>query len=91
MAKHAGRILKSHGLIKTDEPVQLSLETITEMRDGSDWYHMGLYTWGANTRCSADRAKKYLGYKSKAPSLWEAMEGDLLVEVERLAQLEGKK
>ncbi|CAG8980133.1 hypothetical protein HYALB_00011666 [Hymenoscyphus albidus] len=87
MARFAGKILKSHGLIKTEEPVQLSLETITEMRDGSDWHYMGLYTWGSNTRCTADRAKKYLGYESKAPTLWETMEGDLLFEVERLARV----
>jgi hypothetical protein len=87
MAFHAGKILKSHGLIKTEQPAQLSLETITEMRDGSDWHYMGLYTWGSNTRCKADRAKKYLDYETKAPSLWDTMEEDLLVEVARLSKM----
>jgi hypothetical protein len=34
LAREAGRILHTHGLIPTDEPKRLSIETVREMRDG---------------------------------------------------------
>ena len=76
MAREAGKILKRQGLIKTDEPVQLPLDTIRDMRGGSSWFPMGYYTWAGNTRTRGDRTRKYLGYKPDAPGLYEAMEAD---------------
>ncbi|TKX27209.1 NAD dependent epimerase-like protein 3 [Elsinoe australis] len=79
MAKHAGKILKARGLVAQAEPVQLSIDTVREMRGGSSWEPMGIYTWASNTRTRGDRARKLLGYKPNAPSLWETMEEDFLV------------
>jgi len=87
MAKHADKILKAKGLIQTDKPIQLALDTIRDMRDGSSWYYMGYYTWGSNTRTRCDRSKKYLGYKVDAPTLFETVEGDFMVEKVRLEKL----
>ena len=82
MAKAAGKILHAHGLIKTEQPKQLSIETVRNMRGGSSWEPMGLYTWACNTRTRSDRAMKFLGYSPTAPSLWDTMEADLLGAVE---------
>lgn len=81
MAKAAGRILHSYDLIKADQPKKLSLEAVRNMRGGSSWEPMGLYTWACNTRTRSDRARKFLAYKPDAPSLWDTMEADLLAAV----------
>lgn len=39
--------------------------------------HIATYMFAANSRTRADRAKKVLGYKPKAPSLWEVLEADI--------------
>ena len=84
LAREAGRTLHAHGLIPTEEPKRLSVETVREMRGGSSWEPMGLYTWACNTRARADRAREVLGYAPDAPSLWDALEGDLLAAVEHV-------
>jgi hypothetical protein len=40
--------------------------------------HIGTYIFAANSRMRPDRAEKVLDYEPKAPSLWDAMETDLL-------------
>jgi hypothetical protein len=57
---------------------------VREMRDGSSWESMGLYTWACNARACADRAREVLGYAPDAPNLWDALEGDLLAAVEHV-------
>lgn len=91
MAVEAGKIVASMGLIQNPDPIQLPLDTIRDMRDGSSWYYMGYYTWGSNTRTRCDRSKKYLGYAPSAPTLFETMKSDFLVEKARLEALESGK
>ena len=62
--------------------MKLSLEAVREMRGGSSWEPMGLYTWACNTRTRSDRARQFLDYNPDAPSLWDTMEADLLAAVE---------
>jgi nucleoside-diphosphate-sugar epimerase len=79
LAKHAGKILAAKGLIPSAEPKVLPLDVVREMRGGSSWEPMGIYTWASNTRTSCDRSRSELGYKPTAPSLWDTMEGDFMV------------
>lgn len=84
LAKEASRILHAHGLIPTAEPKSLSANTVREMRGGSSWEPMGVYTWACNTRTRADRAREALTYAPDAPSLAGALEGDLLDAIEHV-------
>ncbi|KAI1481938.1 NAD(P)-binding protein [Daldinia eschscholtzii] len=84
LAKEASRILHFHGLIPTAEPKSLSIETVREMRGGSSWEPMGVYTWACNTRTRSDRAREVLEYVPDAPNLAETLERDLLDAVEHV-------
>ncbi|OCK73161.1 hypothetical protein K432DRAFT_410933 [Lepidopterella palustris CBS 459.81] len=66
------------------EPKRLSVEAAREMRGGLSWEPVGLYTWACNTCARADRAREVLGYAPDAPSLWDALECDLLAAVEHV-------
>ncbi|KAF2204247.1 NAD(P)-binding protein [Delitschia confertaspora ATCC 74209] len=77
LATAAGKILYARGVIDTEEPKKLSIEEIGAMTLGSSWPYMGFYTFACNTRAKADRARKYLGYEPRAPSVFECMEEDL--------------
>jgi hypothetical protein len=71
--------MHANGLIHTTEPEQLPLEKIKAMDLGDpSWGYLGLYTFACNTRVRADRARKYLDYEPKAPSVFECMEQDLM-------------
>lgn len=87
LAQEAGKILHAHGLIPTEQPKSLSIETVREMRGGSSWEPMGVYTWACNTRARADRAKTFLEYTPDAPSLRDALERDLLAAVEHVKRI----
>jgi hypothetical protein len=78
LAKRAGEVLESHGLIKSAEPKQIPVDVVKAMWLGGDWPYLGLYTFACNTRAKADRAKKYLGYQPSSPSVLDCMEDDLL-------------
>ncbi|KAJ5689314.1 nucleoside-diphosphate-sugar epimerase [Penicillium macrosclerotiorum] len=87
LARETGRILYTHGLIPTSEPKSLSIETVREMRDGSSWEPMGVYTWACITLVRADRARSLLGYVPSAPSVQSTLEGDLLDAVEHVKKI----
>ncbi|KAL2055304.1 hypothetical protein ABVK25_004642 [Lepraria finkii] len=86
LAKRAGEILHTKGLIPTDQPKQLSLRTVREMRGGSSWEPMGLYTWACNTRARSYRSELLLVYEPNAPSVIDTLEDDLLAAVEHVKQ-----
>lgn len=78
LAKVAGKILKTHGIIESAEPKALSLEQVDGMVSAFGVPHLGTYIFAANSRTLADRAREVLGYQPKGPSLWDALEADLL-------------
>lgn len=78
IAKAAGTILKSHGIIESGEPRAISLEEVDATMGDYGYPHIGTYMFAANSRTRAHRAAKLLGYKPSAPSLWDTMEADLL-------------
>lgn len=78
IAKAAGTVLKSHGIIETAEPKSVSLDQARGMMSEWGYSDIGTYMFAANSRTRAHRAQKVLGYEPKAPTLWEAMEADLL-------------
>ena len=77
-ARAAGKILKAHGIVKSEEPRSLPLEQVDGMMSAWGVPHIGTYIFAANSRTRPDRAKKALDYEPKAPSLWDTMEADLL-------------
>ncbi|KAJ6790347.1 hypothetical protein PWT90_10334 [Aphanocladium album] len=84
LAKAAGEILHKHGLIPTKEPKSLTVNDVREMRGGSSWEPMGVYTWACNTRVRPDRATSLLGFAPSAPTVLEILEQDLLDAVEHV-------
>ncbi|OAA56798.1 NAD(P)-binding domain protein [Cordyceps fumosorosea ARSEF 2679] len=84
LAKAAGEILHKHGLIPAAEPKSLSVADVREMRGGSSWGPMGVYTWACNTRVRPDRATSLLGFTPTAPSVLDTLEQDLLDAVEHV-------
>lgn len=77
-ARAVSKILKAHGIVKSEEPKSLSLDQVDGMMSAWGVPHIGTYIFAANSRTRPDRAKKVLDYDPKAPSLWDAMEADLL-------------
>ena len=77
-ARAADKILKVHGIVKSEEPKSLPLEQVDGMTSAWGAPHIGTYIFAAKSRTRLDRAKKVLDYGPKAPSLWDAMEADLL-------------
>lgn len=69
--------MQSKGLIASAEPRSLPLEKVDGMMSAWGYPHIATYMFAANSRTRADRAKKVLGYKPKAPSLWEVLEADI--------------
>ncbi|VBB84702.1 Putative protein of unknown function [Podospora comata] len=80
-----GRILKKHGVIEYEEPVQLPLDDIWKTAQKSKWRYTGIYAFACNTRTVSERARKVLGYEPKAPSLLDCLEEDVLAAVRREA------
>ncbi|KAK5124408.1 hypothetical protein LTR85_001625 [Meristemomyces frigidus] len=78
IAKAAGNILKSHGMIDSAEPKAISFEDIAAAYVTRSGYRIGTYMFAANSRTRAHRAAKLFGYEPSAPTLWESMEADLL-------------
>ncbi|KAK4663574.1 hypothetical protein QC763_609630 [Podospora pseudopauciseta] len=78
-----GRILKKHGVIEYEEPVQLPLDDIWKTAQKSKWRYTGIYAFACNTRTVSERARKVLGYEPKAPSLFDCLEEDVLAAVRR--------
>jgi len=77
-ARAAGKILKAHGIVKSEEPRSLPFDQVDGMVSAWGVPHIGTYIFAANSRTRPDRAKKTLDYEPKAPSLWDTMEADLL-------------
>ena len=77
-ARATGKILKAHGIVRSEEPKSLPLEQMDGMMSAWGVPHVGTYIFAAKSRTRPDRAKKVVGYEPKAPSLWDAMEADLL-------------
>jgi len=65
------------------EPKQLSFDEVASMNAGHRWPMLGTYLWASNSRTRSHRAEKLFGYKPGAPTLWEALEADLLVCIEK--------
>ncbi|KAK9778648.1 putative NAD-dependent epimerase/dehydratase domain-containing protein [Seiridium cardinale] len=82
LAQATGKILKKHDIISNEEPIQLPLEEIREMRGKSKFSHYGIYVYACSTRTKSDRARKVLGYQPRSPNLWHCLEDDLMAAVE---------
>ena len=78
IARATAKILQKHGIIQTSEPKQLSLDQVDAKMSRFGVPHIASYMFAANSRTRADRATTVLGYKPSAPSLWDALEADLL-------------
>ncbi|KAF2196943.1 nucleoside-diphosphate-sugar epimerase [Delitschia confertaspora ATCC 74209] len=79
VAQAVGKILEKHGFIENKEPVKIELEQVDEMLKEIPFPGVGRYLFASNSRTRADRAKGLFGYEPKAPTLFEALEEDLLV------------
>ncbi|EIN09050.1 nucleoside-diphosphate-sugar epimerase [Punctularia strigosozonata HHB-11173 SS5] len=77
LARATGKILNAQGLIPSPDPKQLSLQEIDRMLAAFGIPGLSLYEYAANSRSRPDRAKKYLGFEPKGPSLWDVLEADL--------------
>ena len=75
-ARAISKILKAYGIVRSEEPKSLPLEQIESTMSGVP--HIGTYIPAVKPRTRPDRAKKVVDYKPKVPSLWDAMEVDLL-------------
>jgi hypothetical protein len=71
-----GKILKAYGIVRSKEPKSLPLEQMDGIMSVWGVPHIGTYILAAKPRMHPNRAKKV---EPKAPSLWDAMEADLLV------------
>ena len=81
IAEATGKILRAHGVIENEEPKSLQLEQVNEMMESRahPGFRMGHYMFASNSRTKPDRAAKLFGYSDSEPTLWEAMQADLLV------------
>jgi hypothetical protein len=77
LAAATGKILHAKEIVASPEPKQVSEEVIGATLADLGFPGIGFYMFANNSRASADRARKELGYAPKAPSLWESLEGDV--------------
>lgn len=69
---------KAGGYLKEDDVVSISAE------DAAPFHPFGGYLWGANSRSRASRAKKLLGWKPSAPSVFDTLDEVLRIEAQAL-------
>jgi hypothetical protein len=53
------------------------LEEIDKMMAAFKVPGIALYEYASNLRSTPDRARKYLGFEPRGPSLWDTLEADL--------------
>lgn len=84
VAKASGKILKKHGVIKDEEPVQVSTEQLDAMMKLPRFPKLARYMFASNSRTRPHRAEKLFGYKGTAPTLLESLEEDIMQAVKSL-------
>ncbi|KAF2835764.1 NAD(P)-binding protein [Patellaria atrata CBS 101060] len=78
IATTTGKVLEKLGVITNAEPLSLPTAEIDTMIKVYPQYPLlGRYLFASNSRTTADRATKWLGYKPSAPSLWDTVEEDI--------------
>jgi hypothetical protein len=73
-----GKILKAYVIVRSEEPKSLPLEQMDSTMSAWGVPYIGTYILAAKPRTRPDRAKKVVDYEPKVPSLWDAIEADLL-------------
>ncbi|KAF2815820.1 NAD(P)-binding protein [Mytilinidion resinicola] len=83
IAKAAGSILHKHGILKTEDPQRVTSGQVNTMMERFNYPGIATYMFAANSRSTAERAKKLFEYEAKASTLWENIETDLLAGASR--------
>lgn len=78
IARDTGKILKTRGLVLTDEPKRITLDELDKKLVDVPLPGASRLVFAANSRSKADRTHKVLGVRAKAPGFLESLEGDLL-------------
>jgi hypothetical protein len=80
VARATASILHRHGIIKSPEPVQVSLETLDSMANIPNFPKLARYLFASNSRTRSERAETLWRYYiiGEAPRLLETLESDIL-------------
>jgi nucleoside-diphosphate-sugar epimerase len=78
LARAAGKVLHTHGVIESPEPVQVDLEQLDSMANFPGFPKLARYLFASNSRSRAERAQALFGYMGEAPGLIEGLESDVL-------------
>jgi hypothetical protein len=84
VARAAGAILNKHGLGKSPEPIEVSLDQIDTMVYHPQMPTLGRYLFASNSRTRPHRAEKLWGYVGSAPSWLDVLEEEFLDAVNRV-------
>jgi hypothetical protein len=76
-AKRVGQILHAQGRLSAPDPKQLDLATIDGLMQHRVIANIARYLFAANSRSSADRARKLFDFHPSQPGLWDELEADL--------------
>lgn len=83
VANTLAAILKYHGVIESEYPIQVSLDTLDSMATLPAFPKLARYLFASNSRTRADRAEKLFGYKGRARKLLQVLEDDVIAEIKR--------
>jgi hypothetical protein len=88
IAQATAKLLRKHGVIENEEPVEVSVETVDGLLYFPPFPKLGRYLFASNSRTRADRASKLFGYASTKPTLLQTLEDDILDELNRARKVE---
>ena len=84
IARAAAKILHQHGIGKSPEPSEVSIEQIDTMVQHPTMPKLSRYLFASNSRTRPHRAQKLWAYEGAAPKLLDVLEEEVLDSLKRL-------